>query len=201
TARLAETSAKVTNPAAAAGTFHPAGPEGAAAVSGVENHFSLEWASAWGRFPATGRQDKPQRPGEAQMARINVLVTVWTMLVSLWGKLWTGHRCKILFTAANTLEDKKLRLDEEVRDTELAILRSARGRSVELVKKVAVRLNDLQAYLQEEKPQVLHFSGHAGRNQGLYLFPDQPGKNPFRIVKPREFGECLRGAGKTVRLM
>ena len=76
---------------------------------------------------------------------------------------------KILILAANPVDTRQLRLDEEVREIE-SVYRQARNREeIEIVIELAVRVDDLQRVLLEHIPNVVHFSGHGEGNDGLVL--------------------------------
>ena len=73
-------------------------------------------------------------------------------------------KVKILFLAANPLEQSRLALDEEIRAI-TAQIRSADHRdALELVSGWAVRPDDLQQLLLQHKPQVVHFSDNTTRD-------------------------------------
>lgn len=76
---------------------------------------------------------------------------------------------KILILASNPKNSTKLRLDEEVREIDNA-LKSAKNREqFELRQKWAVRPRDMRKALQENEPQIVHFSGHGVGDEGLAL--------------------------------
>ncbi|MCY7324101.1 MAG: CHAT domain-containing protein [Phormidesmis sp. CAN_BIN36] len=76
---------------------------------------------------------------------------------------------RILILTANPKNTDKLRLDEEVREIQ-AVLDQARVRDrFEIVTRWAVRVDDLQAILLDQQPQVVHFSGHGAGTPGLAL--------------------------------
>jgi hypothetical protein len=87
-------------------------------------------------------------------------------------RLATG-RIKILFLASNPMSETQLDLAREARQMEER-LGVGRPRDVlEIVPRWAARRSDLQRFLLEEKPHVLHFSGHASSAQ--LLFEDDHG--------------------------
>lgn len=75
----------------------------------------------------------------------------------------------ILILAANPKGTTPLRLDEEVREIEEGLRRSEQ-RSAFLVKsRWATRPLDMQRAVLEEKPQIVHFSGHGVGTDGIVL--------------------------------
>jgi hypothetical protein len=88
---------------------------------------------------------------------------------------------KILFLTANPKSPVKLRLDDEVRDIEHKIMLAQKKDQLILVNRGAVRVNDLQLYLNQEKPIIVHFSGH-GTDEGEIILEDEM-KNA-KIVPP-----------------
>lgn len=87
---------------------------------------------------------------------------------------------KILFLAANPKDTVSLRLDEEVREIEHRIMLAQKKDQFLLIKKGAVRASDLQLYLNQEKPTIVHFSGH-GTTEGKIVVEDKMGNS---IVVP-----------------
>ena len=90
-------------------------------------------------------------------------------------------KVKILFLSSNPLETQSLRLDEEIREIENKILLAQKKDKLILIKKGAVRAEDLQFYLNQEEPTIVHFSGH-GTSEGEIVLEDFVG-NP-RTVSP-----------------
>ncbi|NKJ71818.1 CHAT domain-containing protein [Rhizobium leguminosarum bv. viciae] len=97
---------------------------------------------------------------------------------------------KILFLAANPSNADRLDLEEEQRAIERE-LRAVKFRdNISLVAKHAVRADDLLFYLREEKPDVVHFSGH-GSPDGIIVREDGNGERPVankalaRLLKDR----------------
>jgi hypothetical protein len=88
-------------------------------------------------------------------------------------------KLKILFLAANPTDTTALRLDKECREVGTSI-RLAERDLVELASRWAVRTGDVIQALLEEKPDVVHFSGH-GERSGLVL-EDSQGRS--RTVTP-----------------
>ena len=75
----------------------------------------------------------------------------------------------ILILAANPKGTTSLRLDEEVREIEEG-LRRAQQRSAFIVRcRWATRPLDMQRAVLEEKPQIVHFSGHGVGGEGIVL--------------------------------
>lgn len=67
---------------------------------------------------------------------------------------------KILFLAANPINEVRLRVDEEVRDIEHGLRLAALRDNFGLVQKWAVTPKSLQQAMLDEQPQIVHFSGH-----------------------------------------
>jgi len=74
---------------------------------------------------------------------------------------------KILILAANPLDTVRLRLDKEVEEIRATLERSPNRDHFIIESRGAVRPQDLQPYLYNLKPQILHFSGHGGGDLGL----------------------------------
>src|SRR3954467_7073460 len=87
-------------------------------------------------------------------------------------------KVKVLFLAANPAGTQPLQLDEEIRRITAKVRASEHRDSLELVSRLAVRPDDLMQALLEERPHIVHFSGHGGRAEELYLLDDQGDPKP-----------------------
>jgi hypothetical protein len=90
-------------------------------------------------------------------------------------------RLKILFLAANPASSAHLNLTREARQIEERIDTGKHRSGLDLVTHWAVRRSDLQRVLLEEKPHVLHFSGHGSARSQLLLEDDDG--NPSLVEK------------------
>lgn len=77
---------------------------------------------------------------------------------------------KILILASNPRKD--LSLDREIRDLQGVIERSRYREHLEVDMGLAVRVSDLQDLLLKHQPQIVHFCGHGGGEQGLVFESD-----------------------------
>ncbi|MGD2088441.1 MAG: SIR2 family protein [Candidatus Aminicenantes bacterium] len=77
-------------------------------------------------------------------------------------------RKKILILAANPMDTKRLRLDEEVREIGEGLRLAKHRDQFEISSKWAVRLRDLRRALLDFEPNIVHFTGH-GRENGLLV--------------------------------
>ncbi len=76
---------------------------------------------------------------------------------------------KILILAANPKATTPLRLDEEVREINSVLQRAKKREQFDLRQLWAVRIRDISHALVDEKPQIVHFSGHGAGDEGLVL--------------------------------
>jgi hypothetical protein len=83
-------------------------------------------------------------------------------------------KIKVLFLAANPLDQTPLRLDEEIRAITEKIRSSEYRDAVELISQWALRPGDILQGLNEHKPHIVHFSGHGSDTDEL-LFQDANG--------------------------
>ena len=81
---------------------------------------------------------------------------------------------KVLFLAANPKQTSALALDEEIREITQKIRLSDARDTLKIISTWAVRPDDLLQYLNENKPQVVHFSGH-GSSLGEIVLTDNNG--------------------------
>ncbi|HIK06961.1 MAG TPA: CHAT domain-containing protein [Trichormus sp. M33_DOE_039] len=85
---------------------------------------------------------------------------------------------KILILAANPRNTTSLRLDQEVRDIGETLQRSQYRQHFSLVSRWAVRPRDIQTAILDVNPQIIHFSGHGGQEEGL-IFENEVGAATF----------------------
>jgi hypothetical protein len=78
-------------------------------------------------------------------------------------------KTNVLFAMANTDQKLILNLEHEFRDTEKAVKGATLRSSIKFIPKLALRYCDLSGFLEEEKPQIFHFTGH-----GEYILNDIP---------------------------
>lgn len=103
---------------------------------------------------------------------------------------------KALMLLAAPKDADRLRLDEEVRDLKekLRLVQNAVV-DVVVVNEWAVRVDQIQDALFNEKPQVLHFSGHG--DTGMLFFEDRNGD--AAPVDAKSFGELISLHADTVK--
>jgi hypothetical protein len=88
---------------------------------------------------------------------------------------------KILILTANPINTITLRLSEEIRDIKNAWERSQKREQFQVVSEEAVGIEELRRTLLDHKPNIVHFSGHGGGEQGLALMGDN---GEAILVKP-----------------
>jgi hypothetical protein len=76
---------------------------------------------------------------------------------------------EILFLSANPIGSPRLRTDVEVREIQGQIASSLDRERFKVRSYSAVRTTDLQRTLLEHPPEIVHFSGHGGEGDGIYL--------------------------------
>jgi hypothetical protein len=96
---------------------------------------------------------------------------------------------KILILTANPSNTERLRLDQEVREIESELLRSQNRDSFDLISKWAIRVDDLSRVMLDYNPQIIHFSGHGGGEEGLVL-EDDDGK--FQLVQTEPLAKLFK---------
>ncbi len=79
-----------------------------------------------------------------------------------------GEKIKILFLGASPLDEVKLRINEEVREIETGLKMASLRDNFDLKSEWAVTTKTLQQSMLDEKPTIVHFSGH-GDYDGIYL--------------------------------
>jgi hypothetical protein len=105
---------------------------------------------------------------------------------------------RILFIAANPLDQSPLRLDEEAREIESLIRSSAHRDSIHFHSHWAARPLDLIQKLNEIKPTILHISGH-GSDQDELVFQDDQGET--KLVSKDAFVQTLAATTGSLQLI
>ncbi len=85
---------------------------------------------------------------------------------------------KILFLAANPSGTTQLRLDQEVRAIDQAILQTEFRDNFDIEQHWAVRVTDLPGHLLRHKPHIVHFSGHGSESSEIILEDDLGNSHP-----------------------
>ena len=80
-----------------------------------------------------------------------------------------ARRRKILLLASSPDDQQRLRLGIECREIEDRLRRTTLRRMFDFHSRWAVRARDLQQSLLEERPTIVHFSGHGAKAGALYL--------------------------------
>lgn len=93
----------------------------------------------------------------------------------------TSKDVRILFLTANPKDTDPLRLDQEYREIDQAILQAEYRDKFDLRQQWAVRIEDIQGHLLRYKPNIVHFSGH-GTTKSEILLEDNLGNS--HPVKP-----------------
>lgn len=86
-----------------------------------------------------------------------------------------GASIRILFLGSSPDDLSRLRLDQEVRQIDLALRTGEFRDHFFLSSHWAVRPNDLQACLLRHRPNIVHFSGHGSAEQAIFL-EDESGR-------------------------
>jgi hypothetical protein len=107
-------------------------------------------------------------------------------------------RIKILFFYSNPQDQSRICLDEEVREIEQAIEASKFRDEVDLQVIHAPRLEDLRRALDKHQPQIVHFSGHGSKTQGIFI-QDKCGN--ARPVRPQALAGLLKIIKGNLRLV
>lgn len=109
-----------------------------------------------------------------------------------------ARQIKILFLGLNPASEERIRLDEETREIETRLRASEFRGSFEFKSKWAVRPSDMFQYLNEIKPEIVHFSGH-GTRTGKIAFEDSNGDAKF--VSAEALGAAFETMKDNVRVV
>jgi tetratricopeptide (TPR) repeat protein len=110
-----------------------------------------------------------------------------------------NYTIKILFLAANPVDTgNRLRLDEEIRRIDHKIRLGTLRSRFELVSDWAVRASDLHQALLRHQPDIVHFSGHGQRGEGIVLEDDD---GTGRVVDRQALADLFRLLKDNIRVV
>lgn len=104
----------------------------------------------------------------------------------------------VLFFASNPIDQKQLRLDEEVRDIQEMIRKTKHRDSVNLESCWAVRPGDVIQSINEKSPAIVHFSGH-GSNRDEIILQDERGET--KKVSKEAIVQSMMSCSESIRLI
>ena len=107
-------------------------------------------------------------------------------------------RLKILFFGASPIDQAHLRLDEEVREVRNRIRQSDHRDVIDLAERWAVRSSDLLDAINQERPQIIHFSGHGSAADQL-VFQDDRGRTT--VASKEAIAAMIETVSDEVRLV
>lgn len=108
------------------------------------------------------------------------------------------NRLKIVFFAANPRDQVQLWLDEEAREVEKRLRATDHRDVIDFATKWAVRPGDLIEALNQERPQIIHFSGHGSQTDELAFQDDYGGT---KIVTKEALAAMIHAFSDDVRLV
>jgi CHAT domain-containing protein len=107
-------------------------------------------------------------------------------------------KLKILFVSANPALD--LKLDEEYKAIEQGIIESEYRDYIDIKVKLACEYDNLMDAVNEEKPDIVHFSGHGEGERGLKFYsPDL--ENNVEFIDAELIGELFETANENLKLV
>jgi len=147
--------------------------------------------------------DRRARDREQRMRRIDSTLTEHSVLhrrtLSAIEKIaQLPEQITVVFMAANPLDQKQLRLDEEVRAIAEMIRKAAHRDAVKLVSCWAMRPLDLLQALNEYCPHIVHFSAH-GSDHDEIVFQDNSGAT--KLVSKEAIVQTMAAASGEIRLV
>ncbi|MFX0199354.1 MAG: CHAT domain-containing protein [Candidatus Hodarchaeota archaeon] len=107
-----------------------------------------------------------------------------------------SRRITILFIAANPRGTNPLRLDEEIRSIDEALLQAKFRDKFDLEQQWAVRVKDLSGHLLRYEPDIVHFSGHGSMTSEIILEDVSGESHP---VSGRALSELFRVLKANIR--
>ncbi len=116
------------------------------------------------------RRAEERRRSEARQSEGRIIEATKQVIGSQQARL----PMRILFLAANPNQTTALDLEEELRSLEQQLAAVKFRDSISLTARHAARPDDLIRYVREDRPTVIHFSGH-GSKEGIILRSDEAG--------------------------
>lgn len=107
---------------------------------------------------------------------------------------------KILLLAANPKDSSTLQLSQEIREIDRELHHAKFGTQFKFEYKLAVRLRDLSDYLDEVKPDIVHFSGHGTTSSAIVLEDDSGNSRPVSKESVKSIFALLKGRVRCVVL-
>lgn len=92
-----------------------------------------------------------------------------------------SKKIKILFLAADPINEVRLRLGEEVREIDAKLQQAAFRDKFVLEQQWAVRVSDLQGHLMRHQPDIVHFSGHGSGASEIILEDNNGNSQPVPV--------------------
>ena len=105
---------------------------------------------------------------------------------------------RVLLFASNPSGTTPLRLDHEVREIESKVRAADHRDNLRIITKWAVRPDDLLQFLNEKKPNIVHFSGHGSPTEKLVLMDSEGRSIP---VSKEALAALFRTMRDSVRLV
>lgn len=109
-----------------------------------------------------------------------------------------AEKIRILFVAANPADMTQSNLEEEIRLIKKKIRASEHRDALDVRSEWAVRPDDLQQYLLEFEPHVVHFSGHGSPTKELNFLDENGNSKPAPIPL---IGKLFKVLKKSLRLV
>src|SRR5262249_53122586 len=108
--------------------------------------------------------------------------------------------CRLLFLAADPHGDTPLSLDEECRQIEQKISNSQYRDRFQFFSKWALQWDDLLQYLNQYRPDIVHFAGHAAETGQLMFMDAERQPRPVATEALRELFSCFKDQVRLVFL-
>lgn len=99
---------------------------------------------------------------------------------------------KILFLTASPRDKQSLQIDKEIRAISQAIQGETYGTSFEIIIRTSVKRDQLLKFIEDEKPDIIHFSGHGNSNSEICLEDDLGETHPVDKAAMREIFSLVK---------
>lgn len=90
------------------------------------------------------------------------------------------HKTKILFIAANSSDNTRLNIEQEIRQIDQVLRQTKFREQFDIRPYFATQIGDLQLYLLDYQPHIVHFSGHGSKFNEIILEDDNKNGYPIK---------------------
>lgn len=134
------------------------------------------------------QSDRPRNAGEILKALVRIESIVGQNETTKMGINPVNNKNVVLFLAADPTDATRLRLGEEYREIQEKLQLAKMREKFNLTQRFSVRPADISQSILDEKPQIVHYSGH-GTIDGYLCFENELGQ--IHYIEPDALAELF----------